>query len=73
MERDELTTLIGSLETVDHRSVQWDAVRWTAYLIYQHGFFQNDLNGAAALGVIMLLVLAVFSFFYVRLTAKQEG
>jgi multiple sugar transport system permease protein len=50
-----------------------DSATSVVYLIYQHGFFQNDLNGAAALGVIMLLVLAVFSFFYVRLTAKQEG
>jgi multiple sugar transport system permease protein len=50
-----------------------DSATSVVYLIYQHGFFQSDLNGAAALGVIMLLVLAVFSFFYVRLTAKQEG
>jgi multiple sugar transport system permease protein len=50
-----------------------DSATSVVYLIYQHGFFQNDLNGAAALGVIMLLVLAVFSFLYVRLTAKQEG
>ena len=43
-----------------------------AYLIYQHGFFQNDLNGAAALGVIMLVVLGGFSAVYVRLTSKQN-
>ena len=49
-----------------------DSATSVAYLIYQHGFFQNDLNGAAALGVIMLLVLAVFSAVYVRLTTKQE-
>jgi multiple sugar transport system permease protein len=49
-----------------------DAATSVVYLIYQHGFFQSDLNGAAALGVIMLLVLAAFSAVYVRLTTKQE-
>ncbi|MGN9914315.1 carbohydrate ABC transporter permease [Phytohabitans sp. LJ34] len=49
-----------------------DSATSVAYLIYQHGFFQNDLNGAAALGVIMLVVLAGFSFVYVRLTAQQD-
>jgi multiple sugar transport system permease protein len=49
-----------------------DSATSVVYLIYQHGFFQSDLNGAAALGVIMLLVLAVFSAAYVRLTTKQD-
>ncbi|MET8229464.1 sugar ABC transporter permease [Micromonospora sp. NPDC005298] len=49
-----------------------DSATTVAYLIYQHGFFQNDLNGAAALGVLMLVVLAGFSAVYVRLTAKQD-
>jgi multiple sugar transport system permease protein len=49
-----------------------DSATSVAYLIYQHGFFQNDLNGAAALGVIMLVVLAGFSAVYVRLTARQD-
>jgi multiple sugar transport system permease protein len=49
-----------------------DSATSVAYLIYQHGFFQNDLNGAAALGVIMLLVLAVFSAVYVRLSTKED-
>ncbi|MFC7527458.1 carbohydrate ABC transporter permease [Actinoplanes sp. GCM10030250] len=49
-----------------------DSATSVAYLIYQHGFFQNDLNGAAALGVIMLVVLAAFSAVYVRLTTKQD-
>ncbi|MFJ8579899.1 carbohydrate ABC transporter permease [Micromonospora sp. NPDC093277] len=49
-----------------------DSATSVAYLIYQHGFFQNDLNGAAALGVIMLVVLAGFSAVYVRLTSKQD-
>jgi multiple sugar transport system permease protein len=50
-----------------------DSATSVAYLIYQHGFFQNDLNGAAALGVIMLLVLAAFSAVYVRLTTKENA
>ncbi|MFD0783460.1 carbohydrate ABC transporter permease [Micromonospora azadirachtae] len=49
-----------------------DSATSIAYLIYQHGFFQNDLNGAAALGVIMLVALAGFSAVYLRLTAKQD-
>ncbi|MFI9638687.1 carbohydrate ABC transporter permease [Micromonospora sp. NPDC051925] len=49
-----------------------DSATSVAYLIYQHGFFQNDLNGAAALGVIMLVVLAGFSAAYLRLSAKQD-
>ncbi|WP_235966490.1 carbohydrate ABC transporter permease [Micromonospora rubida] len=49
-----------------------DSATSVAYLIYQHGFFQSDLNGAAALGVIMLVVLAGFSAVYVRLSTKQD-
>jgi multiple sugar transport system permease protein len=49
-----------------------DSATSVAYLIYQHGFFQNDLNGAAALGVIMLVVLAGFSAAYLRLTARPD-
>ncbi|WP_436527399.1 carbohydrate ABC transporter permease [Actinoplanes sp. HUAS TT8] len=49
-----------------------DSATTVAYLIYQHGFFQNDLNGAAALGVIMLGALAVFSAVYLRLTTKND-
>jgi multiple sugar transport system permease protein len=49
-----------------------DSATSVAYLIYQHGFFQNDLNGAAALGVIMLVVLAGFSAAYARMTARQD-
>jgi multiple sugar transport system permease protein len=49
-----------------------DSATSVAYLIYQHGFFQNDLNGAAALGVIMLVVLAGFSAVYIRLAARQD-
>jgi multiple sugar transport system permease protein len=49
-----------------------DSATSVAYLIYQHGFFQNDLNGAAALGVIMLVVLGGFSAVYARLTSRQD-
>ncbi|AEV87722.1 ABC transporter permease [Actinoplanes sp. SE50] len=49
-----------------------DSATTVAYLIYQHGFYQNDLNGAAALGVIILLALAAFSGVYLRLTTKND-
>jgi multiple sugar transport system permease protein len=49
-----------------------DSATSVVYLIYQHGFYQSDLNGAAALGVLMLLVLAAFSAAYVRLTTKRD-
>ena len=42
------------------------------YLMYQHGFKENDLNGAAALGVMLLMVLAVFSALYTWLSPKQD-
>jgi transglutaminase-like putative cysteine protease len=35
LERHELDTLIATLDTVDHRGVDWSRVRWTAYLIHQ--------------------------------------
>ncbi|GAA4929860.1 carbohydrate ABC transporter permease [Actinoplanes utahensis] len=50
-----------------------DSATSVAYLIYQHGFFQNDLNGAAALGVIMLVVLAAFSAIYLRLSTRGDS
>ena len=50
-----------------------DAATSVAYLIYQHGFFQNDLNGAAALGVIMLVVLGAFSAVYLRLSTREDS
>lgn len=42
------------------------ATTTVVYLIYQHAFNLNDLGGASALGVILLLVLAGFSAVYVR-------
>lgn len=36
IERDELETHIATFGAVDHRLVEWERVRWTAYLIHQH-------------------------------------
>jgi multiple sugar transport system permease protein len=49
-----------------------DSTTSVVYLMYQHAFRQNDLNGAAALGVMLLLVLAGFSALYARLSPKQD-
>jgi multiple sugar transport system permease protein len=42
------------------------------YLMYQHAFYQNDLNGAAAMGVMLFVALAGFSAVYARLSPKQD-
>jgi multiple sugar transport system permease protein len=42
------------------------------YLMYQHAFNFTDFNGAAALGVMLLLVLLVFSGLYTWLSPKQD-
>jgi multiple sugar transport system permease protein len=49
-----------------------DSTTSVVYLMYQHAFRQNDLNGAAALGVMLLLVLVGFSALYARLSPKQD-
>jgi multiple sugar transport system permease protein len=49
-----------------------DSTTSVVYLMYQHAFRQNDLNGAAALGVMLLVVLAGFSALYTRLAPKQD-
>jgi multiple sugar transport system permease protein len=49
-----------------------DSTTSVVYLMYQHAFRQNDLNGAAALGVMLLVVLAGFSALYARLTPRQD-
>ena len=49
-----------------------DSTTSVVYLMYQHAFRQNDLNGAAALGVMLLVVLSGFSALYVRLAPKQD-
>ena len=43
------------------------ATTTVVYLIYQHAFNLNDMGGACALGVLLLLVLAAFAAVYVRL------
>jgi multiple sugar transport system permease protein len=42
------------------------------YLMYQHAFRINDLNGAAALGVMLMLVLVAFSALYARLSPRED-
>jgi len=42
------------------------------YLMYQHAFYFNDLNGGAALGVMLMLVLIVFSGLFTWLAPKQD-
>jgi multiple sugar transport system permease protein len=49
-----------------------DSATGLVYLMYNHAFRLNDLNGAAALGVMLLLVLIVFSALYVWLSPKQD-
>jgi multiple sugar transport system permease protein len=49
-----------------------DSATSLVYLMYQHAFILNDLGGAAALGVMLMLVLLVFSGLYVWLSPKQE-
>ena len=49
-----------------------DSATSVVYLMYQHAFKQNDLGGAAALGVMLLVVLAGFSALYMRLSPKQD-
>lgn len=43
------------------------------YLIYQHAFNLNDLGGASALGVILLLVLAGFAAVYTRIDRGRSA
>lgn len=42
------------------------------YLIYQYAFNFNNYGGAAALGLLLLVVLAGFSAVYVRLSRSSE-
>ena len=49
-----------------------DSATGLVYLMYQHAFRLADLNGAAALGVMLMLVLLVFSALYVWLSPKQD-
>jgi multiple sugar transport system permease protein len=49
-----------------------DSATSIVYLMYNHAFRLNDLNGAASLGVMLMLVLVVFSALYVWLSPKQD-
>ncbi|MFD7921454.1 carbohydrate ABC transporter permease [Streptomyces sp. NPDC059740] len=42
------------------------------YLIYKYAFLYNDFGGACALSVMLLLLLGVFSAFYLRLTRSNQ-
>ncbi len=42
------------------------------YLMYQHAFRFGDLNGGAALGVMLMVVLIVFAAIYQWLSPKQD-
>ncbi|MGY0489660.1 carbohydrate ABC transporter permease [Streptomyces sp. WG-D5] len=42
------------------------------YLIYQYAFNFNNYGGAAALGLVLLVLLAAFSAVYVRLSRSQD-
>ncbi|MEU6387721.1 sugar ABC transporter permease [Streptomyces sp. NPDC046939] len=42
------------------------------YLIYQYAFNFNNYGGAAALGLLLLVLLAAFSAVYVRLSRSQD-
>jgi multiple sugar transport system permease protein len=42
------------------------------YLIYQYAFNFNNYGGAAALGLVLLVLLAGFSAVYVRLSRTRE-
>jgi multiple sugar transport system permease protein len=49
-----------------------DSTMTVVYLMYQYAFHFNNLGSAAALGVILLLVLVVFSAGYARLNRNQD-
>jgi multiple sugar transport system permease protein len=40
--------------------------------LYSTAFFANDLGGAAAIGLIMTAIMAVFAVIYMRVTSKEE-
>jgi multiple sugar transport system permease protein len=42
------------------------------YLIYQYAFYFNNYGSAAALGLVLLVLLAGFSAAYVRLSRSSE-
>ncbi len=50
-----------------------DSALGIVYLVYQHAFKYNDLNGAAALSVMLLIVLAIFSGLYSWLTRNTTA
>lgn len=41
--------------------------------LYSTAFFANDLGGAAAIGLIMTGIMAVFAVLYMRVTSKEDA
>ncbi|GLJ62610.1 sugar ABC transporter permease [Microbacterium barkeri] len=41
--------------------------------LYSTAFFANDLGGAAAIGLVMTAIMAVFAVIYMRVTAKEDS
>jgi multiple sugar transport system permease protein len=44
-----------------------------AYLMYQYAFNFGDFGGGGALGLMLMLVLMVFSTIYLRVSRDNEG
>jgi multiple sugar transport system permease protein len=42
-------------------------------LLYRYAFVYNDFGTASALSTLLLLVLSVFSFAYLRVTRRAES
>jgi multiple sugar transport system permease protein len=44
-----------------------------AYLMYQYAFNFGDFGGGGALGLMLMVVLMVFSAIYLRVSRDNEG
>jgi multiple sugar transport system permease protein len=42
------------------------------YMIYQYGYHYDNFNGAAVLGLFLMLVLICFSGLYTRLSRNSD-
>jgi multiple sugar transport system permease protein len=50
-----------------------DATITVAYLMYQYAFNFGDFGGGGALGLMLMIVLLVFSAFYLRLSRDDKS
>jgi ABC-type sugar transport system permease subunit len=41
--------------------------------LFEEGYFKSDFGRGAAISILMLLIVAVLSFFYVRKMVKMEA